>query len=552
MTRYIVNFDSAKLPGLKTDFLVIGSGNAGLRASIEASQHGEVIIITKDAMKESSTRYAQGGIAVAMSEEDTVAAHVADTLNAGVGLCDEEVVKVMVEEGIPRVRELIAWGANFDKDNGRIGFTREGAHGRRRIIHARGDATGEETEDTLVTRGSKIENVRIIEHAFAIDLLTANNTCYGALVLQNGTLMCIWAKAVIVAAGGLGQIYKYTSNPEVTTGDGCATAYRAGCEMMDMEFVQFHPTTLYLAGAPRFLISESVRGEGGLLRNTNGERFMPAYHEMAELAPRDIVSRTIDKEMQQTASDCVYLDITHLNPNFIRNRFPTISRTCASYGLDITKELIPVQPAAHYMMGGVRTDTQATTNLRGLYACGEVACTGVHGANRLASNSLLEGLVFGTRAGRYAAIYASNIEAPPEIRIKFDEVPLDDIEADIDALKAEVQNLMWERAGVLRDGANLADALWILEHLRHPTAGHNRKALELQNMIQVAQLIIRAALKRTESRGAHYRTDYPARDDENWKRHLILRRYSGSTPISEAPLPVGNWEESQLPISFYA
>jgi len=262
MTRYIVNFDSAKVPGLKTDFLVIGSGNAGLRASIEASHHGEVIIITKDVMKESSTRYAQGGIAVAMSEEDTVAAHIDDTLKAGVGLCDEEGVKVMVEEGIPRVRELIAWGANFDKDNGQLGFTREGAHGRRRIIHA-GDATGEETEDTLVTRGSEIENVRIIEHAFAIDLLTANNTCYGVLVLKNGNLVCIWAKAVIIAAGGLGHIYKYTSNPEVTTGDGFAMAYRAGCEMMDMEFVQFHPTTLYLAGAPRFLISESVRGKVG-------------------------------------------------------------------------------------------------------------------------------------------------------------------------------------------------------------------------------------------------------------------------------------------------
>jgi len=548
VSRYIVNFDSAKLPGLKTDFLVIGSGNAGLRASIEASQNGEVVIITKDVMKESSTRYAQGGIAVAMSEEDTVAAHVADTLKAGAGLCDEGHVKVMVEEGIPRVQELIAWGANFDKDNGRLGFTREGAHGRRRIIHAR-DATGEETEDVLITRGSELKNVRIMEHAFAIDLLTAkdgsclpehqsNETCCGALVLRNGELICIWAKAVIIAAGGLGHIYKYTSNPEVTTGDGFAMAHRAGCRMMDMEFVQFHPTTLFLAGAPRFLISESVRGEGGILRNSKGERFMFAYHEMAELAPRDVVSRAIDKEMLNTNSDfclerrytptqddrCVYLDVTHLNPHFIRNRFPTISRTCASYGLDITKELIPVQPAAHYMMGGIRTDMQTATNLRGLYVCGEAACTGVHGANRLASNSLLEGLVFGMRAGKYAALYANSIEKPAEIGIKFDEVPLDDIEADIDALKAEVQNLMWERAGVLRDGVNLADALWILEHLRHPTAGLNRKPLELQNMIQVAQLIIRAALKRTESRGAHYRIDYPETDDENWKRHLILCR----------------------------
>jgi L-aspartate oxidase len=521
---------------METDFLVIGSGNAGLRAAIEASQHGNVIIITKDILRESSTRYAQGGIAVAMSEEDTIAAHVSDTLKAGDGLCDKYAVKVMVEEGIPRVKELIKWGANFDQDNGRLGFTREAAHGRRRIIH-RGDATGEETEDVLMTRATNIDNVQVMEYTYAIDLLTQDNVCYGALVsplikgvrglFRQNELNCIFAKATILAAGGLGQIYKYTSNPEVATGDGFAMAWRAGCEMMDMEFVQFHPTTLSLPGAPRFLISESVRGEGGILKNALGERFMPSYHEMAELAPRDVVCRAIKKEMQRTNSDCVYLDVTHLEADFIKTRFPTISETCAYHGLDITKELIPVQPAAHFMMGGVRTNVETATNIKGLYACGEVACTGVHGANRLASNSLLEGLVFGTRAGEYAAEYGNTVQIENESPRKFisikSDIPRRIKDIDIDVFKSKIRNLMWERAGIVRDGEALADAQRELEQLAHDTTELDKAALELQNMLQTAQLIVQAALQRTESRGGHYRTDYPERDDINWNRHLILR-----------------------------
>ncbi|MFQ6039735.1 MAG: L-aspartate oxidase [Candidatus Poribacteria bacterium] len=523
MRRYIVNFDSTKLPKIETDFLVIGSGNAGLRAAIEASQHGDVIIITKDVLRESSTRYAQGGIAVAMSEEDTIAAHVADTLKAGDDLCDEHAVKVMVEEGIPRVKELIRWGANFDQRGGQLGFTREAAHGRRRIIHARGDATGEETEEVLMTHATNIENVRVMEYTYAIDLLTQDNICYGVSVCRKNELGCIFARATILAAGGLGQIYKYTSNPEITTGDGFAMAFRAGCEMMDMEFVQFHPTTLSLPGAPRFLISESVRGEGGILKNALGERFMPSYHEMADLAPRDVVSRAILQEMQRTKSDCVYLDVTHLEADFIKKRFPTISETCASYGLDITKELIPVQSAAHFMMGGVKTDIRAATNLKGLYACGEVACTGVHGANRLASNSLLEGLVFGTRAGRYAAEYAKTISKTEleNCNIKFD-IPRRKENIDINAFKSKIQNIMWERAGIVRDGKALADAQLELKRLAYDITELNRAELELQNMLQTAQLIVRAALQRTESRGGHYRIDYPERDDVNWNRHLIF------------------------------
>ncbi|MBC8230830.1 L-aspartate oxidase [bacterium] len=523
MRKYIVNFDSTKLPRVETDFLVIGSGNAGLRAAIEASQHGNVIIITKDILRESSTRYAQGGIAVAMSEEDTIAAHVADTLKAGADLCDEYAVGVMVEEGIPRVKELIKWGANFDQYNGQLGFTREAAHGRRRIIH-RGDATGEETEEVLMTHATNIENVRVMEYTYAIDLLTQDNVCYGVLVLKGNELGCIFAKSTILAAGGLGQIYKYTSNPEVATGDGFAMAWRAGCEMMDMEFVQFHPTTLFLPGAPRFLISESVRGEGGILKNALGERFMPSYHEMAELAPRDVVCRALQKEMQRTNSDCVYLDVTHLKADFILSRFPTISKTCASHGLDITKELIPVQPAAHFMMGGVKTDIKTATNVKGLYSCGEVACTGVHGANRLASNSLLEGLVFGTRAGEYAAEYANTVSKTEieNVSIKFD-IPRRKEDIDIELFKSKIRNLMWELVGVVRDGEDLANAKHELERLVHDTTELDKADLELQNMLQTAQLIVQAALQRTESRGGHYRIDYPERDDVNWNRHLILR-----------------------------
>ncbi|HIE30522.1 TPA: L-aspartate oxidase [Candidatus Poribacteria bacterium] len=523
MRKYIVNFDSTELPKIETDFLIIGSGNAGLRAAIEASQHGNVIIITKDILRESSTRYAQGGIAVAMSEEDTIAAHVADTLRAGADLCDEHVVKVMVEEGIPRVKELIKWGANFDQRGGQLGFTREAAHGRRRIIHARGDATGEETEEVLMTHATNIENVRVMEYTYAIDLLSQDNVCYGALVLSKDELGCIFAKATILAAGGLGQIYKYTSNPKVATGDGFAMAFRAGCEMMDMEFVQFHPTTLFLTGAPRFLISESVRGEGGILKNAAGERFMPSYHEMAELAPRDVVSRAILQEMRRTKSDCVYLDVTHLKADFIKKRFPTINKTCASYGVDITEELIPVQSAAHFMMGGVKTDIKAATNLKGLYACGEVACTGVHGANRLASNSLLEGLVFGARAGKYAAEYAKTVSKTEleNLSIRCD-IPRRKEDIDINAFKSKIQNIMWERAGIVRDGEGLTEAKQELERLAHDTTELDKSELELQNMLQTAQLIVQSAFQRTESRGGHYRIDYPERDDVNWNRHLIF------------------------------
>ena len=532
--RYLIHFDSAKLPRIDTDFLVVGSGSAGLRAAIEANRHGDVVLITKGALQESSTRYAQGGIAVVMSEDDEISFHVEDTLKAGAGLCNETAVKIMVEEGIERVSELIEWGANFDKEGENLGFTQEAAHQRRRIVH-RGDATGAETTQVLVTHLKKQERIQVIEHAFAVDFMTHDKTCYGVVALINNSLHCIFAKSTILAAGGLGRIYQCTSNPEVATGDGFALAWRAGCEMMDMEFVQFHPTTLFLMGAPHFLISEALRGEGGTLISGRGERFMGKYHDLEELAPRDVVSRAILSEMELTDLPCVYLDITHLSPNFIQNRFPTIYQTCSQYGIDITTDLIPVRPGAHFMMGGVRTNMNAETAIRGLSACGEVACTGVHGANRLASNSLLECIVFGTRAGRTAAEYAGTIDAEMHTNVRIqsdgglessgDEFnDTSDPTVDVNTAQDIIRELMWKHTGILRSGADLkivADALATLEQLE---LGDQIEALEFQNMLEVARLITRIAIARTESRGGHYRDDFSERDDTNWRKHLVVRR----------------------------
>jgi L-aspartate oxidase len=403
--RYIIDFDLSQIPQVQTDFLIIGGGAAGLRAAIEAGAHGRTLLVTKDKLGESNTMHAQGGIAVAINVGDQVIFHVEDTLEAGDGLCDEVAVEVMVEEGIEQVNQLVSWGANFDKRNDKLVFTMEAAHRMRRIIHAKGDATGEETENVLIRKASELENVQFMDHKFVIDLLTLDGRCFGAILLdeKKSAFLTIIAKATILASGGLGQVYRYTTNPDVATGDGYAIAYRAGCEMTDMEFVQFHPTTLYVRGAPRFLISEAVRGEGAILVNARGERFMGPYHKQAELAPRDIVSRAIVAETARTNSECVFLDLTHLDSTFIKRRFPTISERCSSYGIDISRDLIPVQVSAHFMMGGVKTNLRGETNVRGLYACGEVACTGVHGANRLASNSLLESLVFSVRATSAAA-----------------------------------------------------------------------------------------------------------------------------------------------------
>jgi L-aspartate oxidase len=511
---------------LETDFIVVGSGIAGLRASIELAQSGaRVTVLTKDRTDESNTEYAQGGIAVALSEEDEVALHEEDTLNAGAGLCDSRAVEVMVEAGPALIQELIAWGTEFDREGGRLAFTREAAHSRRRILHAHGDATGREIVRALIARARAEPLIAFVAHAATESLLVPDGRCCGVRYLDPlvRAPRDLWARAVILAAGGAGQLFLHTTNPEVATGDGMAMAYAAGAELADMEFVQFHPTALNLAGAPRFLLSEAMRGEGGVLRNEQGKRFMARYHERAELAPRDIVSRAIVAEMERTATRTVYLDMTELEPRYLTARFPKIYDTCRRYGLDMTTELLPVSPAAHYSMGGVRTDLDGRSTLPGLYAAGEVACTGVHGANRLASNSLLEGLVFGALAGRAAAAdngsaatYAHKVlpveASTQEISHSFAQRP-----GEIAlAVRKRVRRLMWERVGILRSHASMQRALWEFEQIARAPLGHASR-----NFLTVATLIARSAIWREESRGAHFRTDYTARDDEHWRVHSI-------------------------------
>lgn len=512
-----------------TDFLIIGSGVAGLRAAIELAPHGKVLIVTKDIPTESSTEYAQGGVAVALSDEDEVGIHYEDTLRAGDGLCREEAVKVLVEEGPERILELISWGAEFDKEGTKLSFTMEAAHTKRRILHAHGDSTGRELERVLLNKVRSFDSVKKYPFAFIIDLIVEDGECLGASVLREGERVTIFSRAVILATGGAGQLYERTTNPPVTTGDGMAIAFRAGAILEDMEFVQFHPTSLYIPGAPNFLLSEAMRGEGAILRNINGEVFMKNYHPQAELAPRDIVSRAIISEMVRTKSSFVYLDLTHINGDFIKKRFPRIYSTCLTCGIDITKEKIPVSPAAHYIMGGVKTDIYGRTNLKGLYAAGEVACTGVHGANRLASNSLLEGLVYGARAGRTAAEEAKGSYNTDAIERTIKEVPIPVMKE----IRASLRRLMWEKVGIIRCGESLSIAKARLNEWRYilDMDFNSREGLELKNMLTVAKMISEAAIARKGSVGAHYRSDFP-RKDEEWKSHIRITKKDSSMELS--------------------
>jgi L-aspartate oxidase len=499
----------------KTDYLIIGSGVAGLRAAIELAPHGDVLVVTKDKPSESSTEYAQGGIAAAMSDEDTVGIHFEDTLKAGDRLCREEAVKTLVGEGPERIMELISWGAEFDKEGLKLDFTLEAAHSRRRILHSHGDSTGKELERVLLKKVRSFSSVKKYPFAFTADLIVDDAACYGAYVVRGGEVIAILAKATILATGGAGQLFARTTNPPVATADGMAIAFRAGAELEDMEFVQFHPTSLYSPAAPQFLLSESIRGEGAVLLNINKKRFMDGYHEMAELAPRDVVSRAIISEMVKTGSDHVYLDLRHMGKEFVKNRFPRIYATCLQYDVDITEDLVPVSPAAHYIMGGVRTDINGATNVKGLYAAGEVACTGVHGANRLASNSLLEGLVYGARAG----------EAALSSGVVMKKMCLSEPEAstirDSDEIKRALRKLMWEKAGIIRCAVSLEEAKGKLLSFWHITEGdyRSRPDLELKNMITVSGIIVEAALRRKGSVGAHYRSDYKKRG-KDWQRHI--------------------------------
>jgi L-aspartate oxidase len=528
--RYLIEADLRKVPGLTADVLVIGAGVAGLRSAIAAAEQGaSVTVLLKRGEGDSNTAHAQGGVAAALGDGDMPELHLTDTIDAGAGLADESVARKVVAEGPARVGELIEWGAEFDlAPDGGLAFTREGGHSRDRILHANGDATGREIARVLQLRAAAEPNVTVLPGHFATDLLHAEESVYGALAAcpREGTLpgglVRIEARATILATGGAGRLYRETTNPEVATGDGIALAFRAGARLADLEFVQFHPTTLYVAGAPRLLVSEAVRGEGAYLLNTKRERFMPELHPQAELAPRDVVSASIVEEMARTESPHVYLDLRHLDAALVMGRFPQIAATCAGYGIDITSDLIPVRPASHYMMGGVVTDLEGRTSVEGLYAAGEVACTGLHGANRLASNSILEGLVFGKATGESAA--ASPARGPFREKRLSRVLSKKEIELDLDDLARSLRALMNRSVGVFRNRSELESALRALGHWQEylmPMRPGLPTGLELQNMLTAAILVVRAALMREESRGAHRRLDFPERDDAEWQRRIV-------------------------------
>jgi len=520
----------------KVDSLVMGAGVAGLRAAVELARHGQVLVVTKESLGESNTHYAQGGIAVATEGDEDVALHLEDTVNAGDGLVYRAAAEVLVAEGPLRVAELMEWGAAFDKEAGALLRTREGAHSLPRILHADGDATGAEISRSLVEFARAHKQIQFAEWTMVSGLVVADGRVVGADLAGAGADALeigsrrVSARSVLIAAGGAGQVYSDTTNPAVATGDGIALAHEAGAALADMEFYQFHPTALALPGVQRFLLSEALRGEGAYLRNDRGERFMERYHPLLELAPRDVVARAIAREgmgAEAGATRVVHLDMRHVKGIDLHKRFPGISAFLGKHGLDLTRDLIPVRPAAHYLMGGIRTDLDGRTNLQGLFAAGEAACTGVHGANRLASNSLLEGLVFGARAAR--AMLADGLEfIPVEEGELVPQAMMESDDAVVDSLIRQLQKAMWEYAGLLRHESTLTQGIAAQSACEAGLAEFvhqgktSRRLIEGLALSTVARSILRSALARTESRGAHFRNDFARRDDEHFQKHSIF------------------------------
>ena len=527
--RHLAPFHPKEVPHFFTDILVVGGGLAGLRTALAIDPKCSVLVVAKDSVWQSNSAHAQGGIATVLSEHDSFEEHVADTLTAGGALCERQVVERIVREGPERIRELIRWGAHFDTSGDQLALGREGGHGRDRIAHALGDATGKEVMRAVIERAEKAANVQLWQNTFTIDLLTCDGVCRGAVVWnhRHGKTL-IWAKETILCTGGTGQLYRETTNPDVATGDGLAMAYRAGAELRDMEFVQFHPTVLYIAGSSRHLITEAMRGEGAYLVDRSGHRFMPEYDQRAELAPRDVVSWAIVSQMERTRHPSVYLELNHLDPAVVRRRFPGIAAICEKFGIDITKDRIPVRPGAHYMMGGVTIDMDCRTTLPGLWAAGEVTASGLHGANRLASNSLLEALVHGVVAGEGASRAAAEVDDDfRAISLCNPRVAPTPENLDLIDIRNSLKSLMWRDVGVRRDAEGLTDAVENIDRWSSYVLAdqfYDPGGWELQNMLCIAQLMIRSALERTETRGCHVRTDFPETDDAHWLRHITFRQ----------------------------
>ena len=551
--RYLVAFGPKRVPHCFTDVLILGGGLAGLRAALAVDPRLSVTVVTKNDLLSSSSQWAQGGIAGVVDPEDRFDNHVADTLSAGGGLCHGDVVDSVVREAPGRIAELIAWGTKFDERDGALELGREGGHSHHRIVHALGDATGREVMRAVIERARLLDNLEVWPDTFTIDLVTDAGGCRGALVWNkaHGKTL-VWARRTILATGGAGQLYRESTNPEGASGDGLALAWRAGATLRDMEFMQFHPTVLYIAGGARSLITEAVRGAGAWLVDKDGKRFMPDFDPRAELAPRDVVSRAITMVMHRTHHANVYLDLSHLDPDMVRRRFPGMAQICAKFGLDLARDRIPVRPGAHYMIGGVEVDADGRTDVPGLFAAGEVTSSGLHGANRLASNSLLEGLVYGARAGQAASADVLASADADMLRVPDLANPRSsDTNGSLDLadIRNSLRSLMWRHVGVERAGESLAEALDTVEGwCRYvlPLQFADPEGWQLQNMLEVARLMIRAALVRQETRGVHVRGDFPRADDA-WQAHIGWRRgradalvepLAAAATLGPAPAPV--------------
>ena len=534
-SRYLLDFNTDNMYGEYYDVIIIGSGIAGVYTALEIDSKYSVAILTKDTIDISNSVLAQGGIAVSLGKEDSPESHLKDTLYAGAGLCNEESVRVLVNNAADNIKRVCSYGVQFDRVSDKeLALTREAAHSKNRIIHA-GDSTGREVLDKLIVEVNKKINVYIKERTWVVDLLTEGNTAKGLIVYDEDSreYKVYYSNVIICASGGYGHLYRDTTNPAVSTGDGAAMAYRAGACLMDLEFVQFHPTVLYHPENKNFLISEAVRGEGARLLNDKGERFMENYHELKELAPRDVVSRAIFKEMQKNNIRNVYLDITFKDRDWLEKRFPMIFRTCMSYGIDMSKDYIPVAPSQHYCMGGIKTDIYGRTTIKGFYVCGESACNGIHGANRLASNSLLEGLVFGKRISQEVDEVINETGGKekfvrPSIKSEEpDRIVRPNIKFNRAQAKEDIRTIMTENVGIIRDRKGLSEArakIAKYEKIVENMLNDSIEDVELQNTVLLAKLITESAIEREESRGAHYRTDFPETDDEEWKRNIIKRK----------------------------